>query len=435
MLNIDEAQRLVLSTATVLRPAPSPSGQSLGQVLAEDVASDMDMPPFDKSLVDGFAVRSADLVGGCGKLAIAGEVVAGDAPWGPDRTVASGTAVRIMTGAAIPSGADAVVMVERTQVESAAGAVQGSDRAVWSQARDGGSVAIRDDRFKPGQNIMRQGSEMTSGQVVLRAGTRLRAAEIGLLAAVGFGTAPVFPRADVSIISTGNEIVEADVRPGPGQIRNSNGSTLAAMVTEAGGAARYLGIARDTASDLERLVRAGLESDILLLSGGVSAGELDLVPDVLKGLGAREIFHKVSLKPGKPIWFGARERPAPGDGSSDRGSRQTLIFGLPGNPVSVVVCFELFVKPAMRRLMGFAEPLPRHVSAALAEDRSWRSDRPTYCPASLEAGDNGWQVRLVQWKGSPDLLALADSNGFAILPEGDHQKRRGEHVRVLRTEF
>ncbi len=439
MLSVEDAQNSVLGEVMPLAPGVVPFQVALQQVLAEDVASDLDMPPYDKALMDGFAVRTADLPGGRGELAVVGEIVAGQTPWSSDRSLVAEQAVRIMTGAAIPPGADAVVMIERTEQLSA---VSGQSSV----------VRIDDPRVVSSQNIMRRGAEMTRGQVVLRAGTRLRPSEIGVLAAVGRASVLVYPRPRVAIISTGNEIVEAHETPGPGQIRNSNGATLTALVARAGGAPEYLGIARDTNDDLRRLVRRGLESDILLLSGGVSAGDLDLVPAVLRELSVREVFHKVNLKPGKPVWFGTAEgrgsrvegqepHPDRRDGVSEPStlnpqlsSLNSLIFGLPGNPVSVFVCFELFVRPAIRQLMGVTPAVPQLVTAVLAANKDYRSDRPTYWPAWLEHGDAGYRIRPVAWQGSPDLRAMTDANAFLFFPPGDHHLRAGDRVQALRMD-
>jgi len=224
----------------------------------------------------------------------------------------------------------------------------------------------------------------------------------------------------VAILSTGDEVVEADQLPGPGQIRNGNGPMLLAQVSRAGGLPRYLGIARDRLDALRPKVAEGLRSAVLVLSGGVSAGKLDLVPGVFEELGVQAHFHKVEMKPGKPVFFGTCD--------------QTLVFGLPGNPVSALVCFELFVRPALRRLLGHADAGPRLVQATLTEDFAYKTDRPTYHPAWLELCDHGWRVRAVPWFGSPDLRGLTGANAFAVFAAGDHRFRAGEAVSVLRTE-
>jgi molybdopterin molybdotransferase len=400
MLSVCEAQTLILQQARPLPPETVPlTPAALGLVLAEDVASDLDMPPYDKALMDGFAVRSADLPAGRGTLIVIAEITAGQTPRAP---LGPGQAARIMTGAPLPAGADAVVMVERTR------------------PRDDGHVDIDDRPPRPGQNVLPQGREMRRGETVLAAGAVLRPQELGLLATVGRTAVRAHPAPRVAVLSTGDEVVEAAQTPGPGQIRNGNGPMLLAQVCRAGGVPHSLGIARDRLDSLRPLVAQGLRAPVLILSGGVSAGTLDLVPGVLQELGVQAHFHKVQMKPGKPVFFGTR------DGH--------LVFGLPGNPVSAFVCGELFVRPAVRRLLGHADPGPRTVQAALAEDFAYATDRPTYHPARLEAGDSGWRVRPVPWFGSPDLRGLTQANALVVFPAGDHRHRAGQRFSVLRIE-
>jgi molybdopterin molybdotransferase len=397
MLSVADAQALVLQHAKPLPPRSEPlTAAVLGWVLAEEVASDLSMPPFDKALMDGYAVRTADLPEGRGTLTVIDEITAGQTPRLP---LGAGQAARIMTGAPIPPGADAVVMIERTR------------------SLEGNRVQIDDRPPKPGQNILYQGREMRAGETVLSAGAVLRPQEFGLLATVGRTAVQVHPAPAVAILATGDELVEAPQRPGPGQIRNGNGPLLVGQVGRAGGVPHSLGIARDEIAHLRTLITEGLQAPLLVLSGGVSAGKRDLVPHVLGELGVQPHFHKVEMKPGKPVFFGTR-----GD---------TLVFGLPGNPVSVMVCFELFVRPAIRRLVGHADAGPRLVRAVLAEDFPYRTDRPTYHPARLEDGPEGWRVRIVPWFGSSDLRALAQANAFAVLPVGDHHHRAGQWLDVL----
>jgi molybdopterin molybdotransferase len=260
---------------------------------------------------------------------------------------------------------------------------------------------------------------MRVGEVVLKAGTRLRPQEFGLLAAVGRANVKVQPAPRVAILSTGDELVDASAKPGPGQIRNSNGPMLVAQVARAGGVPHVLGIARDEPDHLRALITEGLQADMLILSGGVSAGKLDLVPGMLSELGVQALVHKVTMKPGKPILFGVK------------GSK--LIFGLPGNPVSSLVGFELFVRPAMRALKAL-EPGPCWVSAALPKDHTYRTDRPTYHPARLRMTEAGWTVEPIPWFGSPDLRGSQTANAFVLLPEGDHTHRAGDRLAVLRVE-
>jgi molybdopterin molybdotransferase len=399
MISVSEAQALVLTHARPLPPVTTPvTTAALGLVLAEDVASDLAMPPFDKALMDGYAVRAADLPEGRALLTVVEEITAGQTPRHP---VGVGQASRIMTGAPLPPGANAVVMIERTQL------------------RDGNRVQIEDRPPRPGQNVLPQGQEMRPGDVVLPAGTVLRPQEFGLLATVGRTAVRAHPAPLVAVLATGDELVEAFQQPGPGQIRNGNGPMLVGQVSQAGGLPRHLGIARDNLAHLRPLVAEGLQAAVLVLSGGVSAGKLDLVPGVLEELGVQAHFHKVEMKPGKPVFFGTRGA--------------TLVFGLPGNPVSSLACFELFVRPAIRRLRGHADPGPRIVQARLVDDFPYRTDRPTYHPAWLEDGPSGWQVRIVPWFGSPDLRALAKANALAVLPKGDHHHRAGQMFPVMKV--
>jgi molybdopterin molybdotransferase len=399
MITVTAAQAAVLEHVRPLLPTTAALANALGLVLAEDVVSDLDMPPYDKAMMDGYAVRLADLPGGSGTLEVIDEIAAGKMP---SRSLEAGQCSRIMTGAPIPPGAEAIVQVER------------------SRLGDGRFVSFDDPGLKAGRHIMRRGQEMKKGDVVLARGALLRPQEIGVLATVGRPTVYTVPRPTVAVLATGDELVEPDRQPGPGQIRNGNGPTLVAKVLRAGGVPQYLGIAADRLDSLRAMVTAGLKSDVVLLSGGVSAGKFDLVPGVLQEAGIVPHFHKVEMKPGKPVFFGTRDK--------------TLVFGLPGNPVSTFVCFELFVRPAIRLLRGLKDPGTVLPSAKLMEDFSYRTDRPTYHPAWLEAGEKGFQAKLVPWFGSPDLRALTACNCFLLLPAGEHRHRAGQSFPVLRMD-
>ncbi len=405
MISVSEALELVRRSAS-----PSPARavkleEALGLVLAEDVATACDSPPHDKSLVDGFAVRSADAARAGAELTVVERITAGDVPALP---ITMGRAAQIMTGAPIPEGADSVVMVEQTEL------LESGDLPIVRLLAPATA----------GQNIMRRGASMRSGQCVLRAGKRLRPIEIGLLAEVGRAEVQVYPAPSVAICSTGNELVEHSEEPRAGQIRNSNGPMLAALVQQAGGRPRNLGIVRDEVEELRRAIATGLECEILVLSGGVSAGVMDLVPRVLSELGVAQVFHKVDLKPGKPLWFGIRVH--------ERG--RTLVFGLPGNPVSTLVCFELFVRPTIATLAGRADERREPVRARLAIEHAHRGDRPTYFPAALETDGTAtgadYQVRPLAWKGSADLCTLTEANSLAYFPPGTRLYGVGEPVDV-----
>jgi molybdopterin molybdotransferase len=405
MLNVDAALQRVLARAAQGPTTVVPTGEALGLVLADDVASDVDSPPHDKALVDGYAVRAADVVDGRAELTVLEEVTAGAVP---TRAVTPGHATRIMTGAPLPDGADSVVMVEQT-----------------TSSTDDGQQRVRLEmpKFTSGQNIMRRAASMAHGDVVLRAGARLRAIESGVLAEVGRAAVKVVARPSLAVLSTGNELVPSVRRPGPGQIRNSNGPLLVAAAQMAGATAHDLGIAIDDAAELRQAIARGLGHDVLLISGGVSAGVLDLVPSVLADLGVEQVFHKVNLKPGKPVWFGVRSGH----------ERSTLVFGLPGNPVSSFVCFELFVRPALGKLAGRNDADLHEFDAPLAAPFNQRSDRPTYHPARLQIDDAGQStVEPLRWQGSGDLRTLVGANALAYFPPGAHQFETGQIVRVLR---
>lgn len=403
MISVDEALALVLGHARPRPPARLPIAEAPGLILAEEVFSHIDSPPYDKSLVDGYAVRREDLLGPAVDLAVLEEVTAGQTP---TRKVISGTAIGIMTGAPLPDGADAVIMVEATEPLPDCGGTA--------------MIRIAAQKAKPGQHIMPRGTSIRSGDRILTPGRTLRPIEIGLLAEVGAADVLVHPRPTVAVLATGNELVPTEQVPGPSEIRNSNGPMLRALVHCAGGLARDLGIGRDDEQELARLARQGLECDVLVLSGGVSAGVLDLVPNVLKRMGVAQVFHKLDLKPGKPLWFGAA--------SGDRGD--TLVFGLPGNPVSTLVCFELFVRPAIVRLGGGLANQRSLQPARLAKDHRHRSDRVTFYPARMTERDGEMVVEPLAWQGSADLRTLASAGCLVRFSAGGRDYAAGERVEI-----
>ena len=387
MISVEQALRLVEEQCRPLAPRHHSLSEVGGLVLAEDVVSDIDSPPHDKSMMDGFALISKDA---SPHRRIIEEIAAGDVP---RRSVAVGTASRIMTGAPLPPGADAVVPVEATKV-------------------DGDRVRLLNANPPPGQNVLPRGASMRIGDIVARRGSRLRPIEIAVLAEAGCATVNVHPRPRVAVLATGNELVEASVRPGPGQIRNSNSHLLLAATAAAGAEASDLGIARDSESELRERMNAGFAADILVLSGGVSAGLYDLVPKVLAELGVSQVFHKIALRPGKPLWFGVREA---------AGAR-TLVFGLPGNPVSSFVCCELFVRPAIAALSGGVFSGLSRVVAELDHALDHKGERAaclparvTWLPASSRAGALP-TVGILSWRGSADMATLAQANALACLP-------------------
>jgi molybdopterin molybdotransferase len=398
MLTISDAFERLLASVAPLEPVLLPLADSLGLILAEDVAAADDSPPFDKSLMDGYAVRSADLTAGSTTLLVVDVITAGKVP---TTAVHSGQAIQIMTGAPLPEGADAVIKVEET-------------------VRNGDQVTVRSQSTAAGQNILRRGTSVRRGETVLRAGLKLNGARIGALAEVGRDKVRVHPRPRVAVLATGDELVRVDQQPGPGQIRNSNESMLVAQIQSAGAIAVPLGIARDNREDLRARIASGLQCDVLVLSGGVSAGTLDLVPGELTAAGVREVFHKVEMKPGKPVWFGLRQQ--------DRAVN--YVFGLPGNPVSSMVCCELFVRTALRRLMGESDCRPQPVMAALEHDYVGRADRPTYHPARLTWLPTGPAVSLVRWHGSSDLCGTVAANAMVFLSGDARTYATGDRLEV-----
>lgn len=398
MLTVEEALIAVLERSRPLPARTRALADALGCALAEDVAADRDSPPFDKALVDGYAVRASDLNGAARRLTIGEEITAGRVP---TRPLNPGEAAIIMTGAPLPEGADAVVMIERTR-------------------REGAQVLIDDPTVAAERNLLRRGREMRAGDIVLPRCQRLTPTQLGLLASVGKSEVLVVPRPKVAVVPTGDELVEPGQVPGPGQIRNSNAVMLQALARSADASAEVLPIAPDEPNRLREILRRGLASDILLITGGVSAGSRDLVPAALEELGVSCVFHKVRLKPGKPLWFGIG--PPRGD---DPGA---LVFGLPGNPVSGIVGFLLFARPALEALAGRdSRPTP-FVQERLARPFVHSGDRPTYHPARRRDG----LIEPLQWAGSADLRTVAQADGFAIFPAGDHRYNAGDVVGFLR---
>jgi molybdopterin molybdotransferase len=397
MIEPAEALAIVLAKTRRLGPVEVALLDAVGGALAEPVASDIDLPPFDKSAMDGYAVRSADVARVPADLEVVEELPAGAAP---TRALEPGTCAKIMTGAPVPPGADAVVRVEDTG------------------PAPGGRVRIL--RVRPDRpNICARGEDVRRGQVVLEAGHVLRPEEVGLLASVGRLRVRIFRRPRVAVLATGDEIVDPSAVPGPGQIRNANSWSLLACCRRAGVPADDLGVARDDPADLRAKITAGLQRDVLLVSGGVSMGEWDFVPGVFEATGVAIHFTSVRMKPGKPTVF------------ATSGGR--AIFGLPGNPVSTLVAFRLFVWPCLRAMMGHPEPAPAPLPATLAARTIVRGDRTAYLPARLLAGDAGLGAEAVETRGSADLVGFARADALVVLEPGTHEP--GERVAVLPLGF
>jgi molybdopterin molybdotransferase len=392
-LTVEKALETVLAHTPTLPAEDVPLESALGRVLAADVAADRDFPPFDRAAMDGYAVRVDDVAGAPVVLEVAALVRAGQSP---DRPLAPGQAVQIMTGAPVPAGAGAVVPVEK------------------SRSLPGGRRVELLSAAEPGAHIARQGSEVRAGTVVLSAGDTIDPASVAVLAAVGQGRVRVGRRPTVSVLSTGDELVDVWDTPQGARIRNSNGYAVAAQARWAGAEVTSLGTVPDHPERIADAVRAGFASDVLLVSGGVSAGAYDLVEDVLERFDVGLLFTRVAVKPGAPLVFGRR---------GDR-----LVFGLPGNPVSAQVTFDLFVRPALLRMQGARVVSRPALRAALREAVDNRSGRRAYLPARVVLeGDVlvAWPIRS---QGSGDLAAHARANALLALEPERTRAEAGELV-------
>jgi molybdopterin molybdotransferase len=397
--------------------------ESAGRTLAEPLLADRDQPPFARSTRDGFACRATDLNAG-GELEVIGEVRAGST-WSPASIdaaadaaaeISAGQAVEIMTGAPVPSGSDCVVMVEHVRHD-------GSAISRWVTLLEGHSI-------EPGANIVPRGAEAHAGDVILPAGTRMAAAQIGAAASCGAAEVSVFARPRVAILTTGDELVELNQSPLPFEIRNSNSYSLAAQILSAGGEPLRLAVARDDRQHLEMLIRRGCEADLLVLSGGVSMGKYDLVEEVLLSLGAEFFFTGALIQPGKPVVFGQfKDQGLPAE------KRPKYFFGLPGNPVSTMVTFSLFVEPLIAALSGQRSRGPRMAQATLKSGIHGTRGLTRFLPAVLSADCEGVAVESmvepVAWQGSGDLASASRANCFLVVPADRFSLDAGETVTVL----
>jgi molybdopterin molybdotransferase len=405
ILSFEEAYRTVQQQAGALRPERTEqvaleSADAAGRILAQDIAADRDMPPFPRSARDGFAVRSADVAKVPASLLVIAEIPAGTAP---DVTISEGQAAEIMTGAAVPPGADAVVMVEHTR-------------------RQDDHIEILNS-VSGGANVVPAGAEASRGDILLRSATRLTPAAIAVAASVGATHIRVFARPRVAIVATGDELVEVTEQPGPVQIRNSNSYSLAAQVAAAGGAPVRLPIVRDTTESLREGLKEGLRHDLLLLAGGVSAGKYDLVEPVLAELGAEFLFTGTLIQPGRPLVFGRIRR--------SEAASPVCFFGLPGNPVSTYVTFHLFVRPIIAALAGAApEPL-LFLKARLKQEVRTRTGLTRFLPALLSGEFERSEVALLPWQGSGDVVTTAQANCLMVIPPDRQSITAGEMVSVL----
>jgi molybdopterin molybdotransferase len=414
--SFDEAAALVAAyAAKVARSRPGVERvrltQSLGRVLAEPLRADVDQPPFARSTRDGFACR-ADEISTHRPLAVVGSTRAGQSPSG---SLPRGSAWEIMTGAPVPKGADAVVMLEHVEEIRAS-----STRAIRLEP----SRTIR-----KGDNIVARGAQARKGDKVLLAGSLITSAQIALAASCGSTKLDVFLKPRVAILSTGDELVSIGSSPGPSQIRNSSSAMLAAMVSAAGGDPWVLPIARDTAKSLDAALARAAAADLLLITGGVSAGKFDLVEPALIRAGARFHFTGVRIQPGKPLVFGEMPHRATDLVQDKNGTK--CCFGLPGNPVSSAVTFPLFAAPVVAALAGKRELGPRFSLAHLSEDVKTKTGLTRFLPAACTFAGPVPEVALVPWQGSGDLAAMARANCFLVVPENANRLRANSIVRIL----
>jgi molybdopterin molybdotransferase len=409
VLSFEEARRAVEAQAALVKAPAAESVDLLaaaGRVLAEPMVADRDLPPFPRSTRDGFAVRSADLSTLPAALEVVGEIKAGEKLDRIPANIGSGQCVAIMTGAPLPSGTDAVVMVEYS-----------SQRGKQVELTRG---------VASGENVVPRGAEARQGSVLVDRGQRLREAALALAASVGKSRVQVFVRPRVAILTTGDEIVDVEATPGPTQIRNSNSYSLAAQTLRAGGQPVLLPVAPDEHQALRQLIELGFKSDLLLMTGGVSMGRYDLVEQVLSEMHAEFFFTGAKIQPGRPVVFGKC-----GAGAPARERPDTYFFGLPGNPVSTMVTFELFARPILEALAG---QLPRKLTflhARLKSEVRVKAGLTRFLPAILSGEFANSQVELVAWQGSGDIAATARANCYAVIPPDREKLAPGEWVAVM----
>jgi molybdopterin molybdotransferase len=399
-VSVETALQIMLDSVTTVGHERVHLLEAAGRILYEDIRSDINIPPFDNSAMDGYAVRSTDTKGSTATtpvpFMVAGEIQAGGGL--KDRILAKGTAIRIMTGAPVPEGADAVIPVEFTVEDG----------------HQGRMLAYKE--LKTHENIRCAGEDVTAGQIVLKRGDALKSADIGLLAALNKKEISIFKKPAVAIISTGDEIVEVGEEMDSGKIRNTNAYTLIAEVRKYNGDPRYLGIARDTLTTTREKFEEALQADVVISTGGVSMGKYDLVKQVLEELGVDVKIEKIRMKPGKPMIFGVRGR--------------TLYFGLPGNPVSTMVSFIEFVRPVLLRLGGARLIDKPEIRAKLEHDIRKSSERKEFIRARFSIIDGSFHVTATGPQGSGILRSMSLANCLIVIPEDVAEYKKGDFVIV-----
>lgn len=400
MISVAEAVQIVLQQTRSLASEKVALPDALGRVLAQEIVADTDLPPFDRAQMDGYAVRAAETTNAPVSLRIAGESAAGK---GWHHRLEEGHAVRIMTGAPVPEGADSVQQVELTH-----------------ELKDGTVVELLEP-VETGRSIVKRGAEIKAGELVLRPGLAINAPMMAVLAAFGYAQVEVARRPRVAVLATGSELVSIDEQPGQDQIRDSNNYSISAYAESAGAVVQRFPLTRDETSLLTRqLAEAADNFDVVVTSGGVSMGVYDITKNALKELGAEIFFERVALRPGKPIVFGRLPSGA-------------LVFGLPGNPVSVSVTFNLFTRTALLAMQGANEPVLKQETAVLAREVKGTMDRESYLPAQLTTNDDGEVVAFpLKWGGSSDFVSFALTTALVIIPAGVKTAAAGSLVKAVR---
>lgn len=398
MLGVDEAREEMFRRIKPLPIVEVPLAQALYRTLAAPVVCDVDYPPFDRAVMDGYAVRADDVAKAPVTLKVVEEIAAGARP---GRALGAGEAARINTGAPIPSGADAVVRVEVTELSAS------------------GDAVLIGEPVRVGKFVTPRASYVSAGDTVIAPKTLLTPINLGAAATAGAARVRVYRRPQVAVLATGNELVDIDNVPTGSHIRNSNQYLLEALIRDAHAEAVVLGVARDDRDELRALIKNGLQSDVLCLTGGVSKGSFDFVPEVLAACGVTIHVHRIAIKPGRPTLFGTMPD-------------HTLVFGLPGNPMSAFVGFELLVRPGLAALQGREGYVPSLIGARLRGEAPAPGDRTSYAPARAQvAQDGGWQVELLSWHGSGDSLGAATANALVVRPAGADAAADGEIVSII----
>ena len=417
MLSVEEALEQIMSYVNVLEPESRRILEAMGQVLAEDVYSDINVPPLDNSAMDGFAIQAKDTKGASAAspriLKVIDTVIAGSMP---KLEVRPGTAIRVMTGAPVPKGADCVVQFEDTDENARKPSLPPGTRPT-----EIGIVV----QHTLGDNIRKAGEDISKGARVLSKGKIIRPPEVGVLASVGRSTVQVIRRPTVAVLATGNELVNAGQPLPPGKIYDSNSYSTAALVARYGGIPRLIGVAQDTESSLTAGLQRGLDADMLITTGGVSTGDYDMVKDMLSTQGEMT-FWRVRMKPGKPIAFGTIR------GKNKDGTvRNIPHLGLPGNPVSVMITFELYARPAIMKMMGKQNLARTTIETILEEDVTNSDGRRIFARAVIEKRNGRYYARTTGPQGSGILTSMSQANGLAIIPEDREIVRKGETVQAL----